>query len=94
MIIRIVKMEFQEEHIESFKALFNNTREKIAASQGCKDLYLLYDIDSPNIFMTYSIWESASDLARYRNSPLFNSTWDIVKKWFSAKPQAWSLDKI
>lgn len=93
MIIRIVKMEFQEDKIESFKTLFENTREKIAASEGCRELYLLNDIYQPNIFMTYSIWDEESYLHAYRDSPLFNTTWETVKKWFSAKPQAWSLNK-
>lgn len=93
MIIRIVKMEFQADKIDLFKALFDNTREKIAASAGCRELHLLNDIHQPHVFMTYSIWDSESDLHAYRDSPLFNSTWEIVKNWFSAKPQAWSLLK-
>lgn len=93
MITRIVKMEFQADKIDSFKILFENTREKIAASAGCRELYLLNDIHQPHVFMTYSIWDSESDLHAYRDSPLFNTTWEIVKKWFSDKPQAWSLHK-
>ena len=94
MIIRIVKMEFQKEYVEEFKILFKNTRDKIAASEGCHELYLVNDINHSHIFMTYSIWDAEENLLAYRNSPLFNSTWEVVKQWFSAKPEAWSLQKI
>lgn len=94
MIIRIVKMEFAQDKIEDFKKLFAQTRDKIAASKGCRELHLLNDINHPHIFMTHSLWESEEDLLAYRDSELFNSTWSIVKEWFAAKPAAWSMDKI
>ena len=94
MIVRIVKMEFEEVHITDFESLFKITKDKIATSKGCRELCLLHDIHKPQIFMTYSIWDSEEDLLAYRNSELFNSTWNIAKEWFSAKPEAWSHHKI
>jgi len=51
---------------------------------------LLNDIDTPNIFFTYSHWRSVEDLNRYRDSALFADVWPRTKVLFAAKPEAWS----
>lgn len=93
-MIRIVKMTFQEEHIEDFKALFESIKTKIKACEGCEHLRLLQDEHRPNIFFTYSIWQALEHLESYRNSDLFITTWKNVKPWFAAKAEAWSVAEI
>ena len=90
-LIRIVKMTFKEDQVESFSHIFEERKERIASFPGCNSLELL---QAGNIFFTYSKWDDASALEKYRNSELFNSTWDMVKPLFSAKPEAWSVNKV
>ncbi len=54
---------------------------------------LLNDINAPEIFFTYSKWESEQDLDEYRRSELFQLVWGKTKMMFADKPEAWSLEK-
>ena len=91
MFVRIVKMTFQENRIEEFSVLFDERKDKIRNFPGCQYLQLLQDKNDPRIFMTYSIWNSDTDLELYRNSELFADTWKKTKACFSEKAQAWSM---
>jgi hypothetical protein len=87
-------MNFKDEHVDDFKKLFNERKERIRNFSGCTYLELWQDEHQASIFYTYSIWNQASDLENYRVSELFQDTWATVKKWFNAKPQAFSTNKI
>ena len=94
MFVRIVKMSFSEEHIADFLDNFENNKRNIRNFQGCKLLELYRDKKDPNIFFTYSYWETEYDLEQYRQSDLFKSVWSKTKVFFNKKPEAWSIDKI
>ena len=85
-------MSFQENRTKDFLQIYKNTRDKIAAFKGCKDLALFHDIKQPNVLFTISHWETERDLLAYRDSELFAATWEIVKKMFAAEAEAWSLE--
>jgi heme-degrading monooxygenase HmoA len=93
MIIRIVKMTFQPEKVADFIEIFNGSKLHIRNFPGCKHLELLNDINSKNIFFTYSHWESESHLNSYRESELFAGVWKRTKVLFDAKAEAWSVDQ-
>ncbi|TXK50505.1 antibiotic biosynthesis monooxygenase [Pontibacter qinzhouensis] len=90
MLIRIVRMTFREEETEAFLAIFRNSRDKIQSFAGCRHVELLQDLHQPNVFSTYSLWDSEEHLNAYRQSELFQSVWKETKALFAAKPQAWS----
>lgn len=94
MIIRIVKLTFKPEEVDSFKVLFESVKEKIRSREGCESLSLLQDKHDSRIFFTYSYWQSESQLNDYRHSELFEVTWRKTKAMFDDKPQAWSVDKL
>ena len=94
MFIRIVKMSFHEENIPKFMENFNLIKEKIRNSPGNRYLELYQDKNNPEIFFTYSYWETEADLENYRNSELFYDVWQFTKKLFNDKPEAWSVDKL
>lgn len=94
MLVRIVKMGFYKQNIEIFLENFNTNKSKIRAFEGCSFLELYRDKNDPNIFFTYSYWESENTLENYRKSELFNTVWSKVKPLFSIKPEAWSVDKL
>ena len=94
MFIRIVRMSFADEHVNTFLKNFNENKEKIRAVKGCRLLELLRDKENPNIFFTYSYWNEQVDLENYRRSYLFRSVWAKTKVLFNEKPQAWSVDKV
>ena len=93
MFVRIVKMSFHQEHIKAFQEIFEEKKEFIRNSDGCKLLELYQDKNNPEIFFTYSYWEKEENLENYRNSELFKSVWAKTKILFNDKPAAWSVDK-
>ncbi|WP_420551173.1 putative quinol monooxygenase [Tenacibaculum aiptasiae] len=94
MFVRIVKMSFQPEKIEEFLKNFDSKKEFIRKSPGCNLLELYRDKTNPNIFFTYSYWDTEQDLENYRNSELFKGVWAQTKVLFNDKPLAWSVDKM
>ena len=94
MLIRIVKLTFAPEQTEAFIAAFNERKHLIGTFPGCKGVELLRDINNPNIFFTYSKWDTHEHLEAYRISELFTSTWAVVKPWFTGKPEAWSVESL
>ena len=94
MLIRIVKMEFQQSKVNTFLKLFDSTRDKIANFDGCLGLELLNAVNADNIYFTYSTWKTEQHLENYRNSELFKHTWAKTKELFCNKPVAWSLKPI
>lgn len=94
MFVRIVKMSFHEEKIPKFLENFELMKEKIRNAPGNRLLELYQDKQNPEIFFTYSYWETENDLENYRNSELFYDVWQFTKKLFNDKPEAWSVDKL
>jgi len=93
MIVRIVKLSFSSEHVDSFIELFKASKTSILAFEGCNHLELLHAVDEVNVMFTYSYWESEDALNAYRHSPFFAATWKKTKQLFSDKAEAWSLQK-
>lgn len=90
MITRIVKLEFQAEHVPQFTNLFSEVQSEIKSRNGCLELRLLRDMNKPEIFFTVSKWDSVDALEAYRASKFFRSTWTKTKQWFARDAQAWS----
>lgn len=88
MLIRIVKMTFQEDKTEEFLNIFEENKRAIRNQTGCLHLELWQDKDQPNVFSTYSLWENETDLNEYRNSGTFGKVWPATKRLFSEKPIA------
>ena len=93
-LIRIVRMTFQEDQVNTFLEVFNQSKSKIRHFEGCTHLTLMQDYHKPNIFTTYSHWEDDQALDNYRHSDLFKSVWKETKKLFDDKPLAFSLKKF
>lgn len=94
MVVRIVKMTFSPENVERFQQLFEGWKPRIRSFPGCMHLELLRDTGDPCLFFTYSHWESASDLERYRTSDVFSEVWPSVKPLFAAPTEAWTVDRL
>jgi heme oxygenase (mycobilin-producing) len=94
MIIRIVKMNFREEEINSFKALFEERKSLIRNFPGCRHLELWQDKTDPRIFFTYSWWTTEEDLNQYRSSHFFDDTWKMTKQKFETKPEVWTVEPL
>jgi quinol monooxygenase YgiN len=94
MINRIVRMSFRPEEVENFLKVFEASKEKIAAFEGCEGLNLLRDSKQTNVLFTYSYWRDETCLNHYRYSELFKDTWSKTKVLFNEKAQAWSLDLV
>lgn len=94
MIIRIVKMSFQEDQIPLFLTEFEQYKTKIRNVKGCQFLELYRDLNVTTTFFTYSYWDSENDLNLYRDSELFKEVWGKTKILFNQKPQAWSVETV
>ncbi len=93
MIIRIVKMTFIPDRIDDFLEVFEATKHRIRNFEGCNHLELLRHVDEPNVFFTYSHWDTKDHLNAYRDSDLFGDVWPRTKALFAAKPEAWSMEQ-
>lgn len=94
MIIRIVRLSFDPQHIETFLGVFAESKNDIKAFEGCDYLALMRDQDHPNVYYTHSRWSSDDALQLYRKSALFQSTWAKTKILFNDKPLAYSLRTV
>ena len=91
MIVRIVKMEFEESKIPEFLQNFHDSVDTIRGFSGCSRVQLLRDESDSCVFFTYSHWDSENHLNAYRDSDFFRTVWGKTKKLFRSTPQAWSL---
>lgn len=94
MIKRVVKLEIQEKHHETFIEIFKSGKETILTFEGCLHLELIRDVHSPSRFFTLSHWEEEKYLDEYRKSVFFKETWSKVKTLFENAPLAWSTETI
>tara|TARA_R100001369_G_scaffold38246_1_gene63768 strand:- start:11169 stop:11465 length:297 start_codon:yes stop_codon:yes gene_type:complete len=94
MFVRIVKMGFQPEKVNTFLNDFEHVKSKVRGFEGCLFLELYRDKNNTNLFFTYSYWEDEQALENYRNSDLFKGVWKNTKQYFNQKPEAWSVDKL
>ncbi len=92
MLVRIVKMEFQQDKVADFLPFFDTVKQDIASFEGCLGMKLMQDQANSSIIFTYSHWENQEALDNYRKSELFGKVWPMVKPWFHSKPEAWSMD--
>ena len=93
MIIRIVKLEFQEDKIKAFLQHFESVKWQVNQFPGCQGMKLLQDSKDPCIVLTYSQWEDEEALLIYRNSAFFQGLWSMIKPWFRVKAEAWSVNE-
>lgn len=94
MLIRVVKMTFRDDAVETFKMFFEERKDKIRGFEGCSRLELWQDPVHTNIFFTYSQWDNERSLNHYRNSAFFKETWQQTRQLFAAKAEAWSVNKL
>ncbi|HZJ36361.1 MAG TPA: antibiotic biosynthesis monooxygenase family protein [Gillisia sp.] len=94
MLVRIVKMGFDPDKIETFLQNFEKRKTLIRGFEGCMFLELYRDKINKNQFFTYSYWTDESALENYRNSSLFKEVWADTKIYFNQKPEAWSVEKL
>jgi quinol monooxygenase YgiN len=93
MIIRVVRMTFQQDKVDEFLEIFDKSKEKIRARNGCEHLELLQDVHQPNVYTTYSYWQSEVNLNEYRDSELFEAVWRDTKALFSDRAMAHSYQQ-
>jgi quinol monooxygenase YgiN len=87
-------MSFEPGKVEEFKNVFRINWQSIKSFEGCVHVELLQDRMEPNIFFTFSLWQSEEHLNNYRHSELFKKVWGATKILFNDKPQAWSLTEL
>lgn len=91
MLKRLVKLTLQEDKVEAFLQIFEETKQQIRHFPGCQHLELWR---TGSTLFTYSIWEDEAALNHYRDSALFKTTWARTKVLFAEKAQAWSLEMV
>lgn len=94
MIKRIVKLTFDPAKTDDFLSVFEEMKLQIRSFEGCSHLELWRSRSEPNVFFTFSIWDTEAHLDAYRQSELFQGTWRRTKALFAARPEAWSVDTV
>jgi len=87
-------MEFEPSKVQEFMNIFNASKLKIRAMEGCESLELLRDVEKENVFYTHSVWLSVNYLNKYRESAVFKETWSKTKVLFSGAPIAFSMNSL
>jgi autoinducer 2-degrading protein len=87
-------MEFEADKVPQFLTLFEKVKATIANFEGCTHVEVWQQANNPCVLFTYSHWENQNALDNYRHSDFFQRTWKITKALFTAKPIAWSVNKI
>ena len=90
MIKRFVKLSVDPAKLAEFKANFAIAKPQILSVSGCRHLELLQVTDEPNLFFTFSIWDSEHHLEEYKNTTIYFRAWETVKPLLNAEPLAWS----
>lgn len=88
MLVRIVRMTFRPDAVDTFLTHFDDAAPRIRSFAGCRYLELWRDAETPHAFATHSHWTDAEALNTYRDSDLFRGTWSAVKPLFAERPQA------
>lgn len=86
-------MEFRPEAVAQFEALFAERKMRIRHFEGCLHLELWREEGRPEVYFTYSHWESEAHLDRYRFSAFFKETWGLTKALFATPARAWSVGR-
>ncbi|GAB2779267.1 hypothetical protein GCM10027275_23510 [Rhabdobacter roseus] len=94
MLIRLVRMTFRPDEVPTFRAIFDESKQKIRAQPGCTYLELWQDMQQSHVFVTHSHWVSEAALEQYRQSELFRGTWARTKVLFAEKPVAFSAQVV
>ncbi len=94
MLARLVRMRFKPEHVETFLALYAEARPRIQAQPGCLGVQLARETRDPAAFATWSLWEDAAALERYRASEFFTTFWPRVRALFRESPEAVSFEVV
>ncbi len=87
-------MIFREDEVEQFLELYRKSHTRIRDFEGCLHVELWQDYHTPNVFTSYSEWESEDALEAYRQSGLFRDIWRGTKRFFAERPVARSLRRL
>ena len=88
-------MTFRSEAVQTFiTEVFEQSKTRIRAFEGCRHMELVRHKTSPNLLFTLSIWDNEAALEKYRASALFADTWAKTKALFSEKAEAWTVEVI
>ena len=87
-LVRIVRMTFRPDALDTFLAIFDRASPHIRATEGCLHLELWQDPRYPGVVTTFSEWMSEEALNAYRGSDLFRSTWSETRVLFASPPVA------
>ena len=88
-------MTFRNETVQTFiTEVFEQSKTRIRAFEGCRHMELVRHKTSPNLLFTLSIWDNEAALENYRASALFADTWAKTKALFSEKAEAWTVEVI
>ena len=88
-------MTFREEDVQTFiSAVFDQSKARIRAFEGCRHMELLRHKSRPNVLFTLSYWDDETALEAYRASALFADTWAKTKALFAEKAEAWTVELI
>lgn len=94
MVVRLVKMTFKKEEVDTFLEELNKRKERIRNFEGCTFLEVWQDLHRPHIIFSHSHWDDEAALDKYRYSDFFKETWEFTKARFAAPAEAWTVDRI
>lgn len=89
---RWVEIPVLPESLDEARKLLSEQAPRVRAFPGCRSV-VLYEGEGP-VLCSFSEWESAADLERYRQSMVFRDFWEKLRPHFRDKPRAVSVRKL
>jgi quinol monooxygenase YgiN len=92
MFLRFLHLRINERHFYAFKQLYVNTIiPKLQSTEGCFFAGLIQNMESPNEFVSLTLWRSPADADRYQNSDTFKNLIQEARQYF-AESSEWRVE--
>ncbi|BBQ53727.1 putative quinol monooxygenase [Aeromonas veronii] len=82
-VIVIAQLEARPEYAEQFRAALEPLIAATLLEKGCQRYQLHQDLDNPNSWMLYEVWESEAALTAHQGLPHFTEFVAKAEPWFA-----------
>ncbi|HHQ4695147.1 TPA: putative quinol monooxygenase [Aeromonas veronii] len=83
-VIVIAKLEAKPEFAPQFRAALEPLIAATLQEAGCQRYQLHQDLDNPNSWMLYEVWESEAALTAHQGQPHFTEFVAKAEPWFAS----------
>lgn len=84
MFVRILYLKIRENMTDEFKKIYyDKIVPELKSTKGCRNIFLSENLNSPNEFVSVTLWESSEDAREYETGGKFDDLVKTVRHTFS-----------